>query len=82
MNRSLLQGGFDLCEHLIGLGIQRGIEGATIRFLGKSHWTNLVRLREDARGSRAEKMEAKWLALIAGAPLDHMGEREVADVVS
>ena len=62
------------------VGIQRGIEGANIRFIGEHHWSNLVRLREDARGSRAEKMEAKWLALIHKAP--NVDEREVADVVS
>lgn len=62
------------------VGIQRGIEGAKIRFVGEHHWSNLVRLREDARGSRAEKMEAKWLDLIHKAP--NVDEREVADVVS
>ena len=65
-------------------GIQRGIEGATIRFMGDKHWSNLVQLREDARGSRAEKMEAKWLALIDKAPMKagrYVDEREVADVV-
>lgn len=67
------------------VGIQRGIEGASIRFMGAKHWSNLVRLREDARGSRAEKMEAKWLYLIAKAPMvngRYVDQREVADVVS
>ncbi len=66
-------------------GIQRGIEGATIRFMGAHAWTNLVQLREDARGSRAEKMEAKWLDLIHKAPMRdgrYVDEIEVADVVA
>lgn len=45
------------------VGIHRGIEGATVRYLGKTCWTNLVRLRDDARGPRAAKMEAKWMDL-------------------
>lgn len=62
------------------VGAQRGIEGATIRYMGATHWSNLVRLREDARGSRAEKMEAKWLDLAHRRP---HGTLEVAlcDVV-
>lgn len=66
-------------------GIQRGIEGATIRFMGAQHWTNLVQLREDARGSRQEKMEAKWLDLIHKAPMRdgrYVDEVEVRDVVA
>ncbi|QNJ57508.1 tRNA nucleotidyltransferase [Pseudomonas phage PlaquesPlease] len=62
-------------------GIQRGIEGATIRFMGAHCWGNLVRLREDARGDRAEKMEAKWLDL-SWRVHPELNEREVADVVS
>jgi hypothetical protein len=50
---------FNLNQFCI-VGIQRGIEGANIRFVGEHHWTNLVRLREDARGGRQEKMEEKW----------------------
>lgn len=66
------------------VGIQRGIEGATIRYMGATPWVKLVRLREDARGTRAEKMEAKWLALVCNPhnPDDLMDEREVSDVVS
>jgi hypothetical protein len=66
-------------------GIQRGIEGATIRFMGDKCWTNLVQLREDARGSRQEKMEAKWLDLIHKAPMRegrYVDEVEVRDVVA
>ncbi|QJD54612.1 putative polymerase [Pseudomonas phage MR1] len=69
------------------VGIQRGIEGATIRYMGDKHWSILTRLREDARGSRAEKMEAKWTDLVLKRPpngemgLNAMREREVADVV-
>lgn len=44
-------------------GIQRGIGGATIRYAGKEHWSKLVQLRDDARGSRSEKMQAKWMEL-------------------
>lgn len=64
-------------------GMQRGIEGSTIRFMGQQSWRNLVRLREDARGDRAEKMETKWLALIHKAPMRdgrYVDEIEVADV--
>lgn len=63
------------------VGIQRGIDGATVRFLGEHDWSNLVRLREDARGSRAEKMEAKWLDLIGRRPIG-LREVSVADAVS
>ena len=67
------------------VGIQRGIDEATIRYFGDVYWSKLVRLREDARGSRAEKMEVKWLDLIVNAP-GRVGvqyrEREVADVIS
>ncbi|QXV72568.1 nucleotidyltransferase [Pseudomonas phage QAC] len=63
------------------VGIPRGISGATVRFLGKQPWDNLVRLREDARGDRAEKMEAKWLDL-AHRRARGLNEVEVADVVS
>lgn len=64
------------------VGAQRGIDGATIRFMGEHYWGKLVRLREDARGSRAEKMEAKWLDLIARSPGHLVKEREVSDVVN
>lgn len=75
---------YNLNQFLIS-GIQRGIEGATIRFMGDKHWTNLVQLREDARGSRQEKMEAKWLDLIHKAPMRdgrYVDEVEVRDVVA
>lgn len=45
------------------VGIHRGIEAAYVRFMGDEHWSNLVRLREDARGQRAAKMEEKWFDL-------------------
>ncbi|ALO79982.1 nucleotidyltransferase [Pseudomonas phage PPPL-1] len=64
------------------VGIQRGIDGATIRFMGAEHWSKLTRLRDDARGSRAEKMEAKWYSLMALAPwAEGSREREVRDAL-
>lgn len=65
------------------VGIQRGIEGASIRYLGKTPWNNLVQLREDARGNRAAKMEAKWLDLVYRRQWgSSMVEQELADVVN
>lgn len=63
-------------------GVQRGIEGAQIRFMGAHHWDKLVRLREDARGPRAAKMEAKWLDLTYRRPLGFCEVVEVRDVVA
>lgn len=45
------------------VGTHRGIDGAYVRFVGEHHWSKLVRLREDARGPRAAKMEEKWFDL-------------------
>lgn len=45
------------------VGVHRGIDGAYVRFMGDQHWSQLVRLRDDARGPRAAKMEEKWFDL-------------------
>jgi len=45
------------------VGTHRGIESAYVRFMGDQHWSTLVRLRDDARGPRAAKMEEKWFDL-------------------
>lgn len=45
------------------VGIQRGIDAAYVRYMGDEHWSKLVRLRDDARGPRAAKMEEKWFDL-------------------
>lgn len=45
------------------VGVHRGIDGAYVRFMGDQHWSQLVRLRDDARGPRAAKMEDKWFDL-------------------
>jgi hypothetical protein len=62
------------------VGIQRGIEGAYVRFMGDVHWSKLTRLREDARGTRAAKMEAKWFDL-AHRRATGESQIEVRDVV-
>lgn len=59
------------------VGMHRGIEQAQIRYLGEEHWGKLVRLRDDARGPRAAKMEAKWLDLTYRRPV---GFDEVVEV--
>lgn len=63
------------------IGIQHGIEGAYVRFVGEHHWSKLVRLRDDARGPRAAKMEQKWLDLTWRRATGE-NQVEVADVVS
>lgn len=45
------------------VGAHRGIDGAYVRFMGEHHWSTLVRLRDDARGPRAAKMEEKFFDL-------------------
>lgn len=62
-------------------GIQRGIEGAYVRFVGVEHWSKLVLLREDARGTRAAKMEQKWLDLVWRRATGE-NQIEVRDVVN
>lgn len=64
------------------VGAQRGIDGASIRYVGVKPWVDLVRLREDARGSRQEKMEKKWCDLVlSGKREAFINEVEVRDVI-
>lgn len=54
---------FNLNQFAI-VGVQHGIDGAHVRFLGEHHWGKLVPVRQDYSPQRHQKMLLKYLDLV------------------
>jgi len=54
---------FNLNQFAI-VGVQHGIDGAHVRFLGEDHWGKLVPVRRDFSPARHQKMLLKYLDLV------------------
>jgi hypothetical protein len=54
---------FNLNQFVIS-GVQHGIDGAHVRFVGSKHWSKLEPVRKDYTKDRHDKMQVKWLDLV------------------
>lgn len=54
---------FNLNQFAI-VGVQHGIDGAYVRFVGTEHWSRLRPVREDCKPERVHKMCMKYLDLV------------------
>lgn len=54
---------FNLNQFVIS-GVQHGIDGATSRFLGETHWSRMAPVRMDFTEARHHKMLMKYLDLV------------------